>query len=87
MDATNRPDDTVRMLILADERGTILGAFGNLVTEGNAPPARVEIIPSDGQVVREVEVPLELLRMDPDDDVFARHRLEYDDEGGQLVEA
>ena len=86
MDAPDRSDATVRMLILADEGGTILGAFGNLVPEGEHAPERVEIIPMEGQIVREVEVPLELLRMDSDDDVFARYRLEFDEESGRLVE-
>jgi hypothetical protein len=86
MDAPNRVDNTMRMLILADERGTILGAFGNFLTEGENPPERVGIVPREGQVVREVDVPLELLRMDPEDDVFTRYRLEFDEESGRLVE-
>ncbi len=86
MEAPNRTDDTMRMLILADERGNILGAFGNLQMTGENPPARVDVIPTEGQVVREVDVPLELLRMDPEDDVLARYRLEIDGEGGRLVE-
>jgi hypothetical protein len=87
MDARTSPDDdTTRILILADEEGTILGAFGHILSEGENPPEWVEIIPMEGQVVREVEVPLELLRMDPEDDVFARYRLEFDEEGGRLID-
>ena len=87
MDERMTPDEnTTRMLILADGEGTILGAFAHILSAGENPPERVEIIPSEGQLVREVEVPIELLRMDPEDDVFARHRLEFDDESGRLVE-
>ncbi len=74
------------MLILADERGTILGAFGNLSLEGENPPVQVEIVPAEGQIVREVDVPVEMLDSDSQDDVFSRLRLEFDDEGGRLVE-
>lgn len=86
MHARDRPDDTVRMLVLADRQGTILGAFGTLLITGDNPPAGVEVVPSEGQVVREVDVPSELLRMDSEDDVFAKYRLEFDDDGGRLVE-
>jgi hypothetical protein len=81
-----RPDETIRVLILADERGNILGAFGNLSLEGESPPVQVEIVPSEGQIVREVEVPIDMLDPDSQDDVFSGLRLEFDDEGGRLVE-
>ncbi len=86
MDTPNSQDDTVRMLVLADEEGTILGAFAPMFSDAENPPGRVEIMPSEGQVVREVAVPFELLSMDPEDDVFARYRLEFDDESGRLIE-
>jgi hypothetical protein len=86
MDEAGTSGDTRWMLILADEEGSILGAFERIMMAGQDSPEQVGIIPSEGQILREVEVPFELLNLDSGDDVFARLRLEYDDESGRLVE-
>jgi hypothetical protein len=49
------------MRILATEDGRIIGGFFPGIAEGDNPPS-LEIVPGEGEIVREVELPDGLLR-------------------------
>jgi hypothetical protein len=69
----NEEMQPTKLLILADDAGKILAAYVSGLREGNVP--HVSIVPQAGQVVREVQVPEELARLDFGPDTFSKYRL------------
>jgi hypothetical protein len=51
---------SLRIQVLADESGQIICGFFPDNAEGDNPP-RLELVPDEGQVVRDVELPEDLL--------------------------
>jgi hypothetical protein len=54
------PPGSLRIQVLADESGQIICGFFPGTAEGDNPP-RLELVPDEGQVVRDVELPEDLL--------------------------
>jgi len=75
---------TLKAIVVADQAGNILAAHVPGIREGNPPP-QVEIVPLDGQVVRQVEISSDLVRADGAGDVFGDYRLQVKGAEAKLV--